>query len=208
RVGWATPDSHSQSAPNLHTSPKIVDLCNALSQTAPTCLGFLEEDDVRFMLYPTALSESSRDMDTITLGALLQDPDQSFTRRQRYSLALTLASSYLQLGSTPWLNAPLHKDDIIMLRRASEPNFTFSDQTYICRNFSSCSPADASRALSTLALQWSKTVGEEAGPEFAEAVEWCLHSNASSGDGWRKDIVKHVIDPLEYCHQQYAQVRF
>ncbi|OCK99614.1 uncharacterized protein K441DRAFT_535669, partial [Cenococcum geophilum 1.58] len=174
-----------------------------LSKRPPTCFGFLEEDDSRFVLYPPTNNESTTNLTTITLANLLNG--STLTRRQRYSLALTLASSYLQLSSTPWLTGPLCKDDILFLHDKTNDDSTFLDRPYICRDFSPRTPADANRALSTLGIRLlDQTVSEEAGPEFAEAIEWCLHGQALRGDGWRKDIVKHVIDPLEYCHKQVA----
>lgn len=216
-----------------------MDLCKILSKRPPTCFGFLEEDNSRFVLYPSTNSESTTNLTTITLANLLNG--STLTRRQRYSLALTLASSYLQLSSTPWLTGPLRNDDILFLHDKTDGDSTLLDRPYICRDFSPRNPAGSDHALSTLgirllelcfgtaiechkirrqlpagddistpmldyaaALQWSRTVSEEAGPEFAEAIEWCLHGQALRGDGWRKDIVKHVIDPLEYCHKQVA----
>ena len=216
-----------------------MDLCKILSKRPPICFGFLEEDDSRFVIYPLTNSESTTNLGTITLANLLNG--STLTRRQRYSLALTLASSYLQLSSTPWLTGPLRNDDILFLHDKTNEDSTLLDRPYICRDFSPRTTAGSDRALSTLgirllelcfgtaiechkirqqlpagddtstpmldyaaALQWSRAVSEEAGPEFAEAIEWCLHGQALRGDGWREDIVKHVIDPLEYCHKQVA----
>ncbi|OCL04598.1 hypothetical protein AOQ84DRAFT_255661, partial [Glonium stellatum] len=183
----------------------IMDLCEILSKRPPTCFGFLEEDDHRFVLYPPADGESTTNLTISTLANFLNS--STLTRRQRYSLALTLASSYLQLSSTPWLTGPLRKDDILFLHDRTSDDSSLIGQPYICRDFSSSAPADLPTGDDTsnhmldyaAALQWSRMVSEEAGPEFAEAIEWCLYGQARRGDGWRKDIVKHVIDPLEYC---------
>jgi len=60
------------------------------------------------------------------------------------------------------------------------------------------------------ALEWSAQVAEEAGPEFAEAVEWCLKNMPGSGksdgmpDKWRKELFEKVVVPLQYCCDQFA----
>jgi hypothetical protein len=55
------------------------------------------------------------------------------------------------------------------------------------------------------ALQWSKMASEEAGPEFADAIEWCLHAKEQSDGSWRKDLWTHVIFPLDGCYRQVSQ---
>jgi hypothetical protein len=55
------------------------------------------------------------------------------------------------------------------------------------------------------AIQWSKMVSEEAGPGYAEAIEWCLHAKQVSDGSWRKEIWTHVILPLDACHRQVSQ---
>lgn len=52
------------------------------------------------------------------------------------------------------------------------------------------------------ALLWSRMVGEEAGPEFAEAIEWCLHAKEQPDGGWRKELWTQVIVPLDSCYSQ------
>lgn len=54
------------------------------------------------------------------------------------------------------------------------------------------------------ALKWSSEVGEEAGPEFAEAIDWCLRVNISD-ESWRREIWGRVIVPLDACHRQVSQ---
>lgn len=166
------------------------------------------------------------------------------TRRKRYSLALTLASSYLQLNSTPWLDSPLKNESIIFFQDAADPSSTALEHPYICRKIDKNSSAPAAGSISTLgirllelcfgsplesnsfrrqlpvgdatsgpmldyaaAIQWSNMVSEEAGPEFAEAIDWCLRYQAKgmSDNSWRKDIWSHVIVPLDACHRQVSQ---
>lgn len=59
-----------------------------------------------------------------------------------------------------------------------------------------------------IAIQWARDVVEEAGPEFSDAVTWCLHHTPESigadglEDGWREDMFFKVVEPLKNCHDQ------
>jgi hypothetical protein len=219
----------------------IKDLCSALSATCPDCIGFLEADEHRFVLYPREHAAPVSRLCTVSLEQLLGST-YSLTRRKRYSLALTLASSYLQLSTTPWLNSYMRKQSIIFLQDLAEPGSALLDQPYIRQEVFSTTNRSAADTLSSLgirllelcfgapieanhfrkqlpagddtlapifdytaAIQWSRSVAEEAGPEFAEAIEWCLHTKALSETSWRTDLWQHVIVPLEACHKQVSQ---
>lgn len=64
-----------------------------------------------------------------------------------------------------------------------------------------------------VAIQWARDVVGEAGPEFSDAVTWCLHHTPEStgidglGDRWREDMFAKVVEPLKYCHDQLVAVR-
>lgn len=219
----------------------IKDLCSALGSKCPDCLGFLQADEHRFRLYPRQHASSVSHLCTISLEHLLCST-YTLTRRKRYSLALTLASSYLQLSTTPWLNSHLRKKSMVSLEDPIEPGSARLDQPYICQDVLSTADMSATDTLSclgirllelcfgisieatklrkqfptcdatlvpmfdyTAALQWSRSVAEEAGPEFAEVVEWCLHTKKLSETSWRTDLWQHVIVPLEACHKQVSQ---
>lgn len=66
-------------------------------------------------------------------------------------------------------------------------------------------PADRPNAYSDLgaAIEWSTRVAGEAGPEYAEAVMWCLSkiSSFTKDDNWRKDLLEKVVVPLEGCYK-------
>lgn len=56
-----------------------------------------------------------------------------------------------------------------------------------------------------IASDWAQHVLEEAGPDYSDAVNWCLHQNSvgDAGDeGWREDMIAKVVDPLKACHDQ------
>lgn len=58
-----------------------------------------------------------------------------------------------------------------------------------------------------VAMTWAKSVEEEAGYEYAGAVDWCLmggSKNHQARDAWRDDVIKNVIVPLGKC-QSYLE---
>ncbi|TVY53885.1 hypothetical protein LCER1_G004426 [Lachnellula cervina] len=64
-----------------------------------------------------------------------------------------------------------------------------------------------------VATAWCGDVVEEAGPEYSDAVTWCLHNVPDSGDvegkeeRWREDMYVKVVEPLRYCHDQLLAVQ-
>ncbi len=58
-----------------------------------------------------------------------------------------------------------------------------------------------------IAIQLVRDVVEEAGPEYSDAVNWCLHHTPESGidgkeDKWREEMFSKVVQPLKNCHDQ------
>jgi len=53
------------------------------------------------------------------------------------------------------------------------------------------------------ALEWSKDVFEEAGLDYASAVDWCLVGSrkASYGRNWRQELNDQIVRLLELCYQ-------
>ncbi|KAF2009486.1 hypothetical protein BU24DRAFT_467859 [Aaosphaeria arxii CBS 175.79] len=209
--------------------------------TVPECFGYMDEDDYRFSVYPGDPTKSISGYKIVTLEKILSDAHGILTRRKRYWLALTLASSYLQLSSTPWLTTPLQKENVLFLHDPKNDESVLLDTPYLCGEMSKSGATDTVDTMAALgirllelcfgtsleqnkfrqqlpagdatsaplldyaaALNWSKLVTEEAGPEFAQAVEWCLRAKQLSDGSWRKDIWTHVIGPLEYCYKQVS----
>jgi hypothetical protein len=213
----------------------------------------LKGEQGRFAVSPVEGKRSTIDSrDTVSLEELLRETCSfTLTRRQRYLIAFTLASSHLQLQSTPWITSHWSKKDILFLRDTTNPKRVLLDQPYISRNFApaptpSENPDD--RSLPSLgimllelcfgtaledhesrrkyplgatpnhfldmaaALEWSLRVVEEAGPEFADAILWCLHNMPGSGDAdgkldkWREELFLKVVEPLKYCCDQFVAV--
>ena len=65
--------------------------------------------------------------------------------------------------------------------------------------------ADLAAALDLgVALEWSRSVGGEAGELYANAVQWCLKGQVSGtkDDKWREELFTNVVQPLQYCYEQ------
>lgn len=114
----------AQQKPSSHTKLKeIEDLCSVLCEmkTPGFGLGFYLDSEGKLRgPYPAASSDDSASTDqSITLAELLGKKVQwkgrvcTLTRKERYKLAVTLASSLYQLESTPWMTTALAKRDIV-----------------------------------------------------------------------------------------------
>ena len=112
-------------------SQEIRNLCLALQhiRQGDRCLGFLlDQQRQRHEIYPLAKAQSASDTgETVTLESLLIKQGQPWspdgngvsprlTRRERMSLAATLASSAVELLNTPWLGQDWNKRDIAFLK--------------------------------------------------------------------------------------------
>jgi hypothetical protein len=243
RVGFVDPNSGTQSSRSPRTNARpIQHLCIELSKPLRACIGFMDEDEQRFMVYPEkkgTMTEFGGSI--ITLDSMLCT-SPSLTRRQRYRLAHTIASWFLRLGSTPWITLPIQAN-IVFFQDARNGNTIDIDKMYIggeltdspsiptldaLRSLGVCLlelcfgcslnsykdrnnlSGNVATALASLldhaaAVQWSQDVYEEAGPEFAEAIEWCLQVRGQNDESWRKDIWTHVIFPLDNCRKYISQ---
>lgn len=96
---------------------EITDLCTAIATTNPNCspIGFLQDKEHRYNVYPLAEQQAQGIASkSVTLASLLDKSSNIvLTRQQRYSIALILASSHLQLHATPWLQTRWSKKDIL-----------------------------------------------------------------------------------------------
>ena len=138
---------------------EIADLCeavrNAHLERCKRPLGFLRDTQDRRHVFcpPIQPTRFSEDAETVTLANLLSMSvsgnglDQTGTvsmtlsRLERYSIAVTLASSLLQLYSSPWIEETWSKNDIYFLVAAEgSPRPILVDKPYITRKFTSHSP--------------------------------------------------------------------
>ena len=253
-VGWHdTQETKSENTvdPNMASSNEIGDLCNMLrrcSHKDQSCLGVLKHERECYALHPADQFQGTLDAhERLTLKDLLESESGScLTRRQRYSVALTVASSQVQLQSTPWLRSKWEKHDIMFFRDKSDPKIILFDQPRLSRDVELETDEmrerqqQNDRSITTLgilllelcfgrtleshpvrakypviegqpnpyldlaaALEWSEQVNEEAGPEFANAISWCLRSNCTNAtnDEWRMELYENVVKPLHDCYQ-------
>ncbi|CAG8953277.1 hypothetical protein HYFRA_00003484 [Hymenoscyphus fraxineus] len=102
--------------PDFNT--EIADLCSMLETSDPRisfCLGYLpDEEHQRHQIRSIVDSKSPSCSQNFKSLEQLLDMSSRFilTRRDRYRLSLVLASSLLQLQTTPWLTEKLEKKDI------------------------------------------------------------------------------------------------
>lgn len=145
--------------PNIPDLIEIADLCEAVRKAHHgTCkgpLGYLRDSqDRRHAFYPSIQpTRFSENAETVTLASLLSKTTSSngrdlrgmvsmtLSRLERYSIAVTLASSLLQLYSSPWIGETWSKNDIYFLIAASgSPRPILVDKPYVTRKFTSYSP--------------------------------------------------------------------
>jgi hypothetical protein len=136
--------------PNLQP---IQDLCTAISTLqAPqrdVCFDLLANEYAKqkygIRIYPLKYAPVDPDAWSIlSLRSVLDD--SKFTRHDRLRLAVTLASSVLQLRETPWLEENWSKDDILFIKRSDQ---TMYDQPFVSSGFNrSTLPAATASASS------------------------------------------------------------
>ncbi|KAB2579826.1 hypothetical protein DBV05_g1418 [Lasiodiplodia theobromae] len=127
RVGFADSPVKSDSigAPSSLSAPQrskcddeITNLCSVMASSTLTYFGILRHHHEEYSVYPVLNPQAPTDpRDTVTLRTVL---DKSLgiylSRKQRFFIGLTLASSYLQLHSTQWLKSHWTKSDILFPR--------------------------------------------------------------------------------------------
>ncbi|KAL0257673.1 hypothetical protein SLS55_006836 [Diplodia seriata] len=237
---------------------EIKDLCNSMSSLNPTCFGVLKDDQHHFAIYPKLQPPCSTDQrEMVPLRSLIDGSlGVQLTRKQRFYIALTLSSSYLQLHSTQWLTGNTWTTSDILFPRQSggDSNAISVIEPYISKHLADTSPHELissrpgpSFALlgimllelvfnETLdahdrekryvapdgkrnvflnlaaALEWAEEeAADDAGPEFADAVKWCLGktttarrgTDAADDGNWRRELLVKVLEPLQMCYNVF-----
>ena len=111
RNGQATPvDEHSRLAITTHQATRIMSLCSIMGQTHrnAVCIGFLDDNSWQHNIY----SASCQKLKKSTPVSLHQTLALGLSTKEKYKIALTLASTLLQLSTTPWLQESLGIRDI------------------------------------------------------------------------------------------------
>lgn len=99
--------------PSIKSNPR---LCQVLGRRgAPSnCLGVIGHEDEAYHVHPFMTKGRSEDTGPVTLDHILSmGYEERPTRRQRYTIALLLASSVAQLQSTSWLSTGLRKEEVL-----------------------------------------------------------------------------------------------
>lgn len=157
RVQWVAPAQPTCSIPLQPSNPtptlrQIQDLCATLQMVREglPCLGFLvDAHKRRHVIYPIRKHPRAlASQDTVSLENLLSVPtpmtavsappiQAHLSRRDRLYLAFILASTVLQLHTTPWLNERWGKSDILFLRQLGGSRSPLTEQPYISKPFAS-----------------------------------------------------------------------
>lgn len=126
-----------------------------MSQQPDICLGSIDDGDNEYAIYPAV--ERMDMADSTTLADLLC-PGSAFklSRVQRYGIALTLASSHLQLHSTPWIKEYWTSEDVCFpTSPINGTSKTLHGEPYILTQFDSTSSGPQlkkDRSFSTLGI--------------------------------------------------------
>ena len=163
KVNWTNPPSHTAHSTDHSTKLMVItDLCSTITTCDPAneSLGLLEGDEDSYVLQRGAKPQlPMKSYRTVSLESLL-DKSCGFklTRRQRYQVAYTLASSHLKLFPSPWLYSHWSKKDIIFNVDPEDPDSIQIDQPYILRAVCTQEPASTSsyasrnRSLTSLGI--------------------------------------------------------
>jgi hypothetical protein len=209
----------------------------------------MKTEDQNYVISPLFEQKDPESSDMTTLGQLLRNGRRRLTRRQRFFIALTLASSQLQLQKTPWLESGWSKDSIYFMCKSTDPLKITLEQPFIGRGLGHPdreAKTDSTNSENTLpalgimlmelcfgvpfeeqefrkkylspdglsnpyldlaaAMEWCNSeAAEEAGPEFADAVRFCLGQFGAPplDEKKRQELMEKVIKPLQFCHQQF-----
>jgi hypothetical protein len=126
--------------PKIEVDPFIdynIELCQLLGEKeCGRCIGIIGNGDETFHLHPSVKKRQNVGSDPITLDHILSyDFEGHLSRRQRYSIALLVASSVGQLRSTPWLRRDLCKEDIMFFPSDDDKSIILYGEPFIQQGF-------------------------------------------------------------------------
>ncbi|KAF2632934.1 hypothetical protein BU25DRAFT_487328 [Macroventuria anomochaeta] len=137
-VTFAPLNSNSPIREGLNMKRNI-ELCQTLGSTnCSKCLGILSKDDEEYHVH----SSRKRKRPSMGISPSLDSviADRSLSRRERYSVALLLASSVAQLQETPWLDTRLKKEDILFHPYEDDGSNSPIHELFIRQGFSQPDP--------------------------------------------------------------------
>ncbi|KAF2823768.1 hypothetical protein CC86DRAFT_408790 [Ophiobolus disseminans] len=148
-VSFSAPPPYSVADPGaeLTLSPssslqEVKDLCASIKQMHASRLGFsLDSKNKLHGAYSVDASETCVSCaEVVTLEDLLDHPPvvngrrAKLSKKERYNLALTLASSVLYLNATPWLNDQWAAKDILFHRTTTSTRPIDIDHPYVAQS--------------------------------------------------------------------------
>ena len=112
-----------------------VKLCQLLgNENHGNCFGIISHDDEMYHLHPITEKKRPKNSGPLTLDHVLSS-EESITRRQRYYIALLLASSVAQLQFTPWLQNSLTKENVLFFPCADGERSVLYQEPFIRQGF-------------------------------------------------------------------------
>lgn len=120
------------------SNPKITNLCARIASCTADLqkYGCLRGEARQYLVEPMCKADN-QPQKYVTLEALLsRDRPIDLSRRHRYYIAYTLASSHVQLHPTPWLKTKWSKKDILFLYNTDAPETICIEQPFISRSLS------------------------------------------------------------------------
>ncbi|KAG7008119.1 hypothetical protein G7Y79_00007g022440 [Physcia stellaris] len=196
--------------------PKVINLCHDLTTTgwSDTPMGVLGNDAKTYSItLPKQKSYDKSVLKHVTVHDILRSGlNKRFSRRQRYTIALAIASSYVQLHATPWIQAGWGKKDIYLLSIVTlgimllELAFgqALEDNAFRQKRPSMNGQPDPF-VDKAAAEEWCLTSLNDEHPHFSDPVMWCLNHSTSrttmdlEDETWRSDILSNVVQPLAEC---------
>ncbi|KAE8448823.1 hypothetical protein EG329_008825 [Mollisiaceae sp. DMI_Dod_QoI] len=137
---FLSPSSEPASGVDIQRSDlEIKDLCSRLRclRTNSACLGYLVDDEQQFHELVTVVKgiKEANNNTYISLETLIRDTQiTGFNRRERHKTASILASSLLQLQTTPWLPETFGKENIFFYKQDAT---IFFDHPFVRHSFTS-----------------------------------------------------------------------
>ncbi|KAH7324281.1 hypothetical protein B0I35DRAFT_475541 [Stachybotrys elegans] len=113
-----------------------INLCRLLSENEDHCFGIVGYEDQTYHLHPFSQINPANTYKPISLDFILSEEFVGYmSRRQRYSIALLLASSVAQLRFTPWIKTNLTKHDVLFFPRETDDMGDIHYEPFIRQSF-------------------------------------------------------------------------
>lgn len=125
----------SKNLTDIPDHPPLTTLCIPSRQSSDSCWGYVALEDCCYHIYPTSHCHVKQP-NYVSLDTILRGGVQHYlSRRDRYNLALTLASSFLQLVETPWLTTSWTTRDIVFYTDGNHATITSLEEPHLRGDF-------------------------------------------------------------------------